>query len=34
MADLVAGDDPVVDPAPFRFNRFRDGTKIVLDAGF
>ena len=34
MADLVAGDDPVVDPAPFRFGRFRDGTPTLIDAGF
>ena len=26
MADLVAGDTPVVDPAPFRLGRFADGT--------
>lgn len=26
MADLVAGDAPVVDPAPFRFGRFADGS--------
>ena len=24
MADLVAGDTPLVDPAPFRFERFAD----------
>ena len=24
MADLVAGDLPIVDPSPFRFNRFSD----------
>jgi hypothetical protein len=34
MADLVAGDDPVVDPAPFRFSRFSDGSPITLDGGF
>ncbi len=28
MADLVAGGQPCVDPAPFRFSRFHDGTKI------
>jgi glycine/D-amino acid oxidase-like deaminating enzyme len=33
MADLVAGDTPVVDPAPFRFSRFTDGTPITIDAG-
>jgi glycine/D-amino acid oxidase-like deaminating enzyme len=26
MAELVAGDTPVVDPAPFRFGRFADGS--------
>jgi len=27
MADLVNGDPPVVDPAPFRFSRFTDGSR-------
>ena len=27
MADLVAGDTPLVDPAPFRFNRFAQGRR-------
>jgi glycine/D-amino acid oxidase-like deaminating enzyme len=27
MAELVAGDTPVVDPAPFRYSRFLDGTR-------
>jgi glycine/D-amino acid oxidase-like deaminating enzyme len=26
MADLVTGDQPVVDPTPFRFSRFSDGS--------
>lgn len=26
MANLVSGDAPVVDPTPFRFSRFADGT--------
>jgi glycine/D-amino acid oxidase-like deaminating enzyme len=26
-ADLVAGDTPVVDPAPFRFSRFTEGHR-------
>ena len=26
MADLVAGDTPLVDPTPFRFARFSDGS--------
>ncbi|WP_429499248.1 NAD(P)/FAD-dependent oxidoreductase [Robbsia andropogonis] len=34
MADLVANDRPLVDPRAFRLNRFSDGTKIVIDAGF
>jgi glycine/D-amino acid oxidase-like deaminating enzyme len=25
-ADLVTGASPIVDPAPFRFTRFTDGT--------
>ncbi len=28
MADLVAGDAPAVDPAPFRFSRFTDGSVL------
>ena len=28
MADLVAGDPPIVDPAPFRFSRFGDGSVL------
>lgn len=28
MADLVNGDPPIVDPAPFRFTRFSDGTPM------
>jgi glycine/D-amino acid oxidase-like deaminating enzyme len=27
MAELVLGETPVVDPAPFRFSRFSDGTR-------
>ena len=34
MADLVAGDIPVVDPAPFRFSRFSDGSRVTVEAGF
>ncbi|WP_137388482.1 NAD(P)/FAD-dependent oxidoreductase [Rhodoligotrophos defluvii] len=30
MADLVTGANPIVDPAPFRFSRFSDGSRIVL----
>jgi len=29
MADIVAGDAPCVDPAPFRYSRFVDGSKLV-----
>ena len=28
-ADLVAGDRPLVDPAPFRWSRMIDGTRLV-----
>jgi glycine/D-amino acid oxidase-like deaminating enzyme len=34
IADLVGGDEPVVDPAPFRLSRFSDGSKIRIEAGF
>jgi len=27
MAELVTGETPVVDPAPFRYSRFSDGTR-------
>ncbi len=27
-ADLVSGETPVVDPAPFRFSRFTDGSRV------
>ena len=27
MAELVTGDAPCVDPSPFRFSRFSDGSK-------
>jgi glycine/D-amino acid oxidase-like deaminating enzyme len=30
-ADLVAGDAPLVDPAPFRLTRFSDGSPIFID---
>jgi len=29
-ADLVMGTTPIVDPAPFRFTRFSDGTPIEI----
>lgn len=32
-ADLVLGRKPVVDPAPFRYSRFADGTKVRPLAG-
>jgi len=34
MADLVSGAPPIVDPAPYRFGRFSDGSKIEVIAGF
>jgi glycine/D-amino acid oxidase-like deaminating enzyme len=27
MAELVMGETPVVDPAPFRYSRFTDGSR-------
>ena len=30
MADILTGRPPVVDPTPFRFSRFSDGSKIEL----
>jgi glycine/D-amino acid oxidase-like deaminating enzyme len=33
VADLVTGDGPVVDPAPFRFSRFADGSRPRPVAG-
>ena len=27
MAELVTGETPVVDPSPFRYSRFTDGTR-------
>jgi len=32
-ADLVAGDPPIVDPHPFRFSRFTDGSRLRPEAG-
>jgi glycine/D-amino acid oxidase-like deaminating enzyme len=32
MAELVTGETPVVDPAPFRFSRFSDGSRLQLSA--
>jgi glycine/D-amino acid oxidase-like deaminating enzyme len=34
MADLVSGAAPLVDPAPYRFSRFSDGSKVEVIAGF
>jgi glycine/D-amino acid oxidase-like deaminating enzyme len=33
VADLVTGATPVVDPSPFRYSRFIDGSKLVPMAG-
>jgi glycine/D-amino acid oxidase-like deaminating enzyme len=33
MADLVTGAEPIVDPTPFRFTRFTDGSKPRPIAG-
>lgn len=32
-ADLAAGTTPVIDPAPFRFSRFTDGSRPRAQAG-
>ena len=34
MADLIMGRTPVVDPTPFRFGRFSDGSRIEVIGGF
>jgi len=34
MADLVLGNSPLVEPKPFRFSRFNDGSKIKIMGGF
>ncbi|HET6222230.1 MAG TPA: FAD-binding oxidoreductase [Dongiaceae bacterium] len=34
MADLVSGAAPVVDPTPYRFSRFSDGSEITVITGF
>jgi glycine/D-amino acid oxidase-like deaminating enzyme len=34
MADIVSGSPPIVDPAPYRFSRFSDGTPVEVIAGF
>lgn len=34
MADLVTGDAPIVNPGPFRYSRFTDGSKPRPKAGF
>ena len=33
MADLVTGVKPIVDPRPFRYSRFLDGTELQPQAG-
>ena len=30
-ADLVAGDTPIIDPKPLRFERFADGTPTIIN---
>ena len=34
MADLVTNRTPPIDPTPYRFDRFSDGSKIELISGF
>lgn len=31
MADIIAGDNPIADPKPLRFERFTDGSPIVVN---
>lgn len=31
VADMVTGENPVVDPSPFHINRFSDGSKIRIE---
>jgi glycine/D-amino acid oxidase-like deaminating enzyme len=33
MAEIIRGDTPCVDPEPFRFSRFSDGTRIAPSSG-
>jgi glycine/D-amino acid oxidase-like deaminating enzyme len=33
MADIVTGARPCVDPAPFRFSRFSDGSRPRPETG-
>ncbi len=33
MADLVTGKRPIVDPAPFRYSRMIDGTRLKPETG-
>jgi glycine/D-amino acid oxidase-like deaminating enzyme len=32
-ADLITGDTPLVDPAPFRYSRMIDGTRLIPQTG-
>jgi glycine/D-amino acid oxidase-like deaminating enzyme len=34
VADLVSGARPFVDPTPYRYTRFVDGTKVEIQSGF
>lgn len=34
LADLVTNAAPCVDPTPFRFSRFTDGSRVAPDTGF
>ena len=34
LADLVTNAMPCVDPTPFRFSRFTDGSRVAPDEGF
>lgn len=34
IADLVTGEAPIVDPAPFRYSRMIDGSTLIPETGF
>jgi hypothetical protein len=31
MADLITGGRPLIDPKPLRFERFTDGSPLVIN---
>lgn len=32
MADLISGDKPAINPAPYRYERYIDGTQLKVIA--